>query len=403
MNILYHHRIGSRDGQAVHIDSLIAAFRRAEHQVRLVAPPSFGKVSFGRESSWLRLLRRLLPRICYEILETAYNVPVFLRLRRAVSESRPDIIYERYNLFVFAGAVLAWWCGIPLILEVNSPLAEERAKLGGLAFPRVAARIERRIWRSADFVLPVSRVLAERVRRAGVPAERIAVIPNGIDNDLLHPLDGFAAKKRLNLENKMVLGFVGFIRDWHGLDDILDLIRDPAAPETLHFLIVGDGPARRSLEDRAASLGLEDRLTFTGVVERGALAPYLAAFDIALQPKVVDYASPLKIFEYMAAGRAIAAPDQSNIREILTDGETAVLFRPEEFKALRDAILRLAGDAELRRRLGTAAYRTIFDRDYSWDANVRRIAALASNFAAQGPDRLGFKGSHHLSRDRLRS
>ena len=100
----------------------------------------------------------------------------------------------------------------------------------------------------------------------------------------------------------------------------------------------------------------------------------LAEFDIALQPKVVAYASPLKIFDYMAAGCAIVAPDQPNIREILEHERTALLFNPDDPAALWQAISRLVEDPALRQRLAAAARAELEAKDYTWQGNARRIA-----------------------------
>jgi glycosyltransferase involved in cell wall biosynthesis len=155
---------------------------------------------------------------------------------------------------------------------------------------------------------------------------------------------------------------------------------EPGGPD-LRLVVVGDGPARPALERQAAALGLADRVTFTGLQPREAIPALVAGFDIALQPLVVSYASPLKIFEYMAAGRAIVAPDQPNIREVLRNGETAVLFDPAEAGAMWRAIRRLAGDAGLRRRLGEAARAEIAQRDYTWRGNAARVVAWARDDA----------------------
>jgi glycosyltransferase involved in cell wall biosynthesis len=117
-------------------------------------------------------------------------------------------------------------------------------------------------------------------------------------------------------------------------------------------------------------------VTFAGLVDRDGVARYIRAFDIALQPKAVDYASPLKLFEYMAAGKAIVAPDQANIREILVDGENARLFEPMDKDSFREAVLALAYDEAVRQHLGVAARRTIVAGGYTWAGNARRISAL---------------------------
>jgi glycosyltransferase involved in cell wall biosynthesis len=141
--------------------------------------------------------------------------------------------------------------------------------------------------------------------------------------------------------------------------------------------MVGDGPARPGLEALAAELGIADRVTFTGLAPREQVPALLARFDIALQPAAVPYASPLKVFEYMAAGRAIVAPDQPNLREVLSHEATALLFDPARPGAMWDAVLRLAADPALRARLGAAARAEVLRRDLTWDGNARRVAALA--------------------------
>ena len=103
----------------------------------------------------------------------------------------------------------------------------------------------------------------------------------------------------------------------------------------------------------------------------------ISAFDIALQPGVTAYASPLKTYEYMALGRAIVAPDTPNIREILSHGETALLFDPGSTTAFGQTIERLVDDPALRTNLGTAARAEIVDNDLTWENNARRVIALA--------------------------
>jgi glycosyltransferase involved in cell wall biosynthesis len=114
----------------------------------------------------------------------------------------------------------------------------------------------------------------------------------------------------------------------------------------------------------------------TGIVGRDMLAPYIALFDIALQPEVTSYASPLKLFEYMALSRAVVAPDAPNIREILTDGVDGLLFEPNNPASLADAIRQLVANPALRAKLGAAASRKIVEDDITWARNARRVISL---------------------------
>jgi glycosyltransferase involved in cell wall biosynthesis len=371
MRILYSHRIQSRDGQSVHVEEMIAALRSEGHEVLVVGPGFYEQAEFGGESRLVSLLRSRLPLLVSEIAELGYNIPAYWRLRKAARRFKPELIYERYNLFYLAGTLLAWRTGTMLFLEVNAPLAAERGRFGGLGMRRIAAALERTTWRSARKVLPVTGVLGRMVEQVGVPAARIAVVQNGINPGALASVAALAAKDRI------VLGFVGFVRDWHGLDAVIAAIAETRNTLPLELVVVGDGPARPALERQAASLGLKERVRFTGVQPREAIPALVAGFDVALQPRVVEYASPLKVFEYMAAGRAIVAPDQENIREILRDGETALLFPPGEPDAMWQAVLRLAGDADLRAKLGAAARQEIAQCDYTWRGNARRVVELA--------------------------
>ena len=378
MRILYHHRTASKDGQAVHIEELINALRELGHEVRVVAP-EIAADDMGAESGWVQKLKAGLPKAIYEILELAYSLVAYVRLARAARDFRPDFIYERYNLFLLTGLMLKHHLGIPLLLEVNAPLAEERGRFGGLGLPGLARWAEGKVWRGANFVLPVTQVLADKVAAYGVPVSRLVVIANGINGAHFANAPGpQAAKAKIGLGGTLVLGFTGFVRDWHGVDCVIRWLASADAPANAILMVVGDGPARGDLERLATDLALNGRVRFTGVVARDRVPEYVASFDVALQPAVVAYASPLKLFEYLALGKAVIAPRLPNIEEILVHDENALLFDGAVSGAMEQALTRLCGDAALRQRLAVAAAATIVDRDLTWLGNARRVVDLAS-------------------------
>jgi glycosyltransferase involved in cell wall biosynthesis len=375
MRILYSHRVQSRDGQSVHIDELVTAFRKAGHEVIIVGPKLYEQAKFGTGSRIVATVRYFLPNICAEMVEIAYNVPAFWRLRRACRKFSPDFVYERYNLYYLAGMLLSRWYGIPFCLEINSPLADERASFGGLALRKLARNLERFVWRSADRIFVVSGVLKQMVAATGVAAERIMVTPNGVDRN------AFAvAPYRARQGPSVNVGFVGFVREWHGLDAVIAGLAAERGDPAVHLIIVGDGPARPNLEHQARVLGVGDLVQFTGICARAEISSTIKNFDIAVQPRAVSYASPLKLFEYMACGRAIVAPDQPNIREILNHNETAILFDPDKPRALWCAIRRLADNPDLRERLGGAARRELDLHDYTWEGNIVRIKNAVADY-----------------------
>jgi len=384
MKILYHHRIRSKDGQYVHVEEMIGALKALGHEIILVAPSAMEKEEFGADAGMVAWMKRYLPQMVYELLELSYAALAFFRLRRAVREHRPDCLYERYNLFLPAGVWLKRLYGLPMLLEVNSPLYQERARYDGISLKRLAQWTQHYTWRGADYVLPVTRALGDMVAAEGVPEARIRVIPNGINLERFgSPLETETAKHALGLQGKMVLGFTGFVRDWHGLDAVIDLIAHDDASAARHLLVVGDGPARANLEAQARRLGIPDRLTITGIIGRDEVVRYVAAFDIALQPAVVAYASPLKLFEYLMLGRAIVAPAQPNIMEILSDGKNAVLFDPDQPEAMAAAIERVSRDTGLRQRIAAGARASIDDQGLTWLRNAERVSQLFNELLAK--------------------
>src|SRR5208337_2471038 len=109
-------------------------------------------------------------------------------------------------------------------------------------------------------------------------------------------------------------------REWHGIDLLLRCVaRSPLLRERVCVVLVGKGQALSGLKGLASQLGLKDQVRFTGAVPHDQVPSYLAAIDVALIPRAVEYASPLKLFEYMAAGKAIVAPRQENLLEVLTE------------------------------------------------------------------------------------
>jgi glycosyltransferase involved in cell wall biosynthesis len=373
--ILYHHRTASRDGQSTHITEMILGLRAEGHQVVECAPAVGNDDASGGSPGWVGRLKALLPRQVYELAELAYSWVAYRRLAEAIRKNRPDGIYERYNLYLLAGVWAKKRFGLPLVLEVNAPMAIERRQYGGLSWPRLADWAELYVWKQADVILPVTQVLADYMVAKGVEPARIRVIPNAIN--LAHYQDlpsTEAAKARLGLQGRLVVGFTGFVREWDRLDRIMAWVAQRAAAHDVHLLVVGDGPARAEIEACAARLGVSDRLTFTGAVPRERVPALSMAFDIALQTALVPYASPLCLFEYLAQGKAIVAPDQPNHHEILSAGVDALLYPPDEASGIEKALDTLCEDPALRQRIAAAARQVIERKQLTWRQHARKVA-----------------------------
>ncbi|MBA3057997.1 MAG: glycosyltransferase family 4 protein [Gammaproteobacteria bacterium] len=390
MKILYHHRTASRDGQSTHIDEMIAGLRAEGHDVRVSSPQVASQNQSGGSPGWVGQLKARMPRQLYELAELAYSVLAYRRLCTAIRQDRPDGIYERYNLYLLAGVWAKKRFGLPLILEVNAPMAQERRQYGGLSWPRLADWAERYVWQNADVLLPVTQVLADSLVSQGIEPARIRVIPNGINPDHYKNLPSVAqAKAQLGLGDRLVIGFTGFVREWDRLDRIMVWVARRAAQHNVHLLVIGDGPARAGIEASAIRLGVADRLTFTGAVPREQVPALSVAFDIALQTALVPYASPLCLFEYLALSKAIVAPDQANHHEILTSGVDALLYDPNDHAGLETALDALCQEPALRARIGAAAQQLIVRKQLTWRHHARKVAGLVDCARAAGKFKVG--------------
>lgn len=385
MKILYHHRTASRDGQSTHIDEMIRGLRAGGHSVVESSPQITGDSAAGGSPGWVGELKARLPKQAYELAELAYSWVAYRRLADAIRHDRPDGIYERYNLYLLGGIWAKKRFGLPLILEVNAPMAVERRQYGGLSWPRLADWAELYVWKRADVILPVTQVLADYMVAKGIDRERIHVIPNGINEDHYQRLPSVTqAKDKLGLGGRLVLGFTGFVREWDRLDRVMVWVARHAAQHNVHLLVIGDGPARAEIEACAAQLGVADRLSFTGAVPREQVPALSMAFDIALQTALVPYASPLCLFEYLALGKAIVAPDQPNHHEILSSGVDALLYDPADPAGIEKALDALCHDRALRERIAAAASELIARKRLTWRQHACQVAGLFDRAGAVG-------------------
>jgi glycosyltransferase involved in cell wall biosynthesis len=210
---------------------------------------------------------------------------------------------------------------------------------------------------------------------------KIEVLPNGVDADFFQPDTGREeARHQLGLNGGPVVGFVGGFQVWHGLDGLVETFAQviQAEPQA-RLLLVGDGPARSAIERKVAEVGLETAVTITGFVPQAQVPKMLAATDITVLPYPQLpgelWFSPLKLFEYMAAGKAIVASNSGQIAEILEDGTSGLLVPPGDVAGFSRAIVGLIKDPAQRARLGCRARQQVVER-HSWKQYIERLAQI---------------------------
>lgn len=382
-----------QSGGSIHIRAFVRALSELGHQVTVVCSSMSageGHVAADVRSShlapwnnWLaktiqganRLVGRT-PRRHPDIVRILHNLTFYKTAAATAREIKPDLIYERYSLWGMGGVRLATRCSIPLVLEVNAPLVYEQQRYRRLSFPKLARSVELMIWRRAHLLITVSASLSRHLQDAGVAESRIRILPNAVDTRRFRPdVDGETVRRRFGLAERFIIGYVGTFKPWHGVDLLLQAFQDvhETDPKT-QLLLIGDGPLRQLLAEQVRSRGLDGKVTFAGSVPHREMPNYLAAIDVAVAPYPAleeFYYSPIKLFEYMASGRAIVARDIGQVSQIIADGDTGLLFNSDDSSELVRCIRRMRDDAALRRTLGSKARAAC--SEFTWTHNASQV------------------------------
>lgn len=316
-----------------------------------------------------------------ELSQLVYDAALTHELTQTDLVPAVGAVIERLSLFSTAGRAFARHRGVPYLIEMNSPMADEAAKYREAGLQALAQQIERTTLRAADAVMTVSNELRRHViENVGLQPDRVTTVPNGVEIELFSKAyDRKAAREEARVpEDAVVFGFVGSLKQWHGIDVLLRAFGDVLQmTRKAHLLIIGEGRTVQSLQVTAEEHGVSEHLTWRGGVDHSTVARLLAAVDVAVAPYLpldTFYFSPLKLYEYMAAGLCTIASRAGQIAEIIEDGHNGLLATAGDAGSLADAMIRLAGDAGLRSRLGAQAQRSV--QHCGWNQTAERIVEL---------------------------
>lgn len=382
MRIYYHNRnLLEAIESGVHARSLLEALRRRGHELLIYPQVSHAG---SNPSAARRLFQRLPNHLRDWRAIAAAHVEVrrhWDSLKKRIHDFRPDAIYLRTNYAdLMSLKVAAEFPALPLVLEVNGLIHEELRSIGRPRLARFARSIEQDLWQRAEAIRVVSGELKSMLAEAGVAPRKIHVIYNGADARAFQGVDGTVERKALSIApGDVVFCYIGSFRPFHGLDDMVEAARK-IAPQSrnVRFLMVGDGPRRVALERMIEEAGLASRFVFTGAVPHERIPLLLAASDVCLSIYPAGqrmYFCPLKLIEYLAAGKAVLASEVGVQRELLRHGDTAWLAAVGDVDALARSIESLAGDTQLRDALGRNARRLVEER-LTWEHTAAKIEKL---------------------------
>lgn len=378
--------LGGTKGSSIHVREFLTALRNTNWDAEVVALrsecPDHTYLGYPLQVPeepeapfFAELLQNVDSRHGARELRSFYDNHRVEQLLDHVHQQRTlQAVYERYSLFGIAGLNFARRSGLPFVLEVNAPLVREAAEHRGLAHHELASDIERFLFTGADAVAVVSAELKRHVQQIA-PHANVEVVPNGVNPRRFEGVTTTPSPWVQRESRDFVVGFVGTVRPWHGVDVLLTALPHLiAADPSFRVCIVGDGgDARDEFIARCEEDGVLSRIGFTGAVPADEIPQVLASMDVLVAPYPYMesfYFSPLKLFEYMAAGKPIVASAIGQINDIIVNGHTGLLVEPGDETALAQALLQLRGDANLCRRLGAAAHADAL-ANHTWESRVQ--------------------------------
>lgn len=414
-------------GASVHVQEMIRAFRAHGHEVTVYCTKRGNRAGRPETESVPEDLADL--RVVTVPVEPAEEgvaareqaiAQASLQMAQQAAAEDYELIYERYSLFSEAGATLkslyterdsdldhGFIRDVPLVMEVNAPLLQEQRDHRELHDAEGAHHATLRALGTADVVSCVSEPVAAWVRgllagQAGEP--RVMVIPNGVNTERIRPREGAGEPEgAAGGDRPFTVGFVGTLKPWHGTDVLLRAFAASLHPDrsSWHLEFVGAGPEQQRLERMAQELGIAGQVTFHGAVPPQDIPEILTRFDVAVAPypkpeREGHYFSPLKVYEYLAAGVAVVASAVGELPELLSGkggnalerpaekisaGQRGFLVPPGDEDALANALDQLASRPQMRTRLAFAGRAAVVER-HTWTrrcGDLLRAVGLSSS------------------------
>lgn len=347
-------------GASVHIQEVVREYRHRGHDVTVYATRRGSDVP--DDLAELRVVDVPITTRDEEERERAQQA-ASASVSDMVRAGGYDLVYERYSLF---STVIAE-CGVPGILEVNAPLIDEQRTHRMLVDEQAADAALQEQVQAALATICVSDPVRDWVI-ARTEGTRVFTVPNGVNVHRITP--------QPESPGAPVVTFVGTLKPWHGVDVLLRARAQ--AHKDWQLRIIGDGPMRVELDDLARSLGID--VDFRGAVAPEAIPQHMAGTAIGVAPYPAmdtdsdQYFSPLKVYEYMAAGLPVVASRVGQLPEIM--GESAYLVPPSDPEALAEALDALVANPVERAQVGSDNRRQA-EREHSWTGTVDHILAHA--------------------------
>lgn len=382
MKILYyspHPALGLNDqaGYGTHMREMIHAFQQLGHEVLPVIMGGTEPTAATPAASAGGVKKALKPFVPHGLWETAKDVSLLRfdryaqqQLEAQIAAFKPDMIYERANYLQLSGVNAAQKWGIKHVLEVNSPYVEERQTLQGKSWlMNKAVKAEQMQVEKSNLVCCVSSALEEYLKKRSKSKYNFIVTPNAINENTYKNYKKDDIENLDKENNDVVFGFVGSFFAWHGIDLMILAFKGLVNQyPNIRLLIVGDGAIRADLEQLAQDC---PGVTFTGQVPHGQVFSYIDMMDVAIMANSNWYGSPVKIFEYGAMGKAIIAPDNIPVKDVMVPDIDGILVQPN-VESLRSAMEFYIKNPDRRAQMAVHFQQKVLTQ-HTWQQTAQQI------------------------------
>ena len=367
-------------GYGSHMRGMVKGFREEGHTVEILV---LGKQPKSTDSntqtnSFKSVLKKFVPKILWrtlkEIQQIRFDKHASQVLRLAIQKFNPDVVYERSAWMSNGSVNVLKQFNLKHVVEINAPFEEEVKE-----FEKATSLISlvgknklKDLLQAANVVAPITSSLQKHiVIKYCVNRDSCLVVPNAIDKEEIQINDSHVEeiRKDLDLANKIVIGFVGSIFPYHGVDRLIQSVSN-LNNSHVALLIVGDGYLIPELKEQARLLGLSSRIHFTGSIPKQDVFNYVTAMDIVTLPNTEWYCSPVKLFEYGALGKVILAVNESGVSDVMTDAD-GVLFENNDRDFQEALSLTISNYIALKEK--AKAFQQKILSNHTWSANVRQI------------------------------
>lgn len=371
-NYLYD-RFGMSIGSTRKAEQLMKALSQLGHDIRIfwMKPESrFNGSALGQVKN---TLKKRFSGYLHDPKQLASNIPYLIREYRILKHEKPDLVISRLDNYLFSSLLVCKLLRIPLVIEADAPGRYEIQKFCPefRHMARIARWIENITMNHAELSICVSETMRSYFILEGTRPEKVLTISNGADMEQFNPARRSPELlSKYQLTDKVIIGFIGSFHAWHGVENMIHAIGHVFMKySNVAFLLIGQGGAMRDkLKELAQEKQFASRIILIDYVDYAAIPEYVATMDIclALYPNLpFFYFSPMKVYEYMASGKAVIASRIGQIEDIIQNNENGLLYEPDQTDRMTAALEYLIENPARRTQIGESARKTI-EQMHSW-------------------------------------